>query len=69
MNMFGYQEGTLPITYLGMALIPSGLKKHNCNVLVEKLTNIIYHWTNKGLSYAGRLQLIKSVLPSITLYW
>ncbi|KAL0302791.1 UNVERIFIED_CONTAM: hypothetical protein Scaly_3021200, partial [Sesamum calycinum] len=42
-GLLGFQEGTLPIKYLG--------------------------WNHQNLSYAGRLQLIKSVLSTLHMYW
>ncbi|GAB2303754.1 hypothetical protein Dimus_038957 [Dionaea muscipula] len=37
--------------------------------LIEKITCRITSWAGKLLSYAGRLQLIKSVLLSLHVYW
>lgn len=45
------------------------LKASDCNHLVERITKRIKSWTNKCLSYAGRAQLIQSVLFSIQVYW
>nr|GEW83250.1 hypothetical protein [Tanacetum cinerariifolium] len=41
----------------------------DCKVLVEKAKNKIGDWKNKSLSFAGRLQLCKSVISSIHVYW
>ncbi|XP_050205599.1 uncharacterized protein LOC126655448 [Mercurialis annua] len=35
----------------------------------EAITTRISHWTTKCLSYAGRLQLVSSVLMSMHIYW
>jgi hypothetical protein len=37
--------------------------------LIQKVKNRINDWRNKTLSFAGRLQLISSVLTSIHVYW
>ena len=37
--------------------------------LVEKIRKRIGSWTNRFLSYAGRLQLIQSVITSLTNFW
>lgn len=37
--------------------------------LLEKMVGRIKTWTAKFLTYAGRVQLIKSVLFSIQVYW
>lgn len=47
--------------YLGVLLY--------CKSLVNKVHSRISNWKNKCLSYAGKLQLITSVLSSIQVYW
>jgi len=41
----------------------------DCHTLVEKITTRISTWTTRHLSYAGRLQLINSVIFSLRTYW
>nr|GEU29256.1 hypothetical protein [Tanacetum cinerariifolium] len=41
----------------------------DCKFLVEKAKNRIGDWKNKSLSYARRLQLCKSVIASMHVYW
>lgn len=41
----------------------------NCTPLMEKITTKIQLWTRSSLTYAGRLQLIKSVLFSYQVFW
>ncbi|XP_077228447.1 uncharacterized protein LOC143861406 [Tasmannia lanceolata] len=62
-------EGTLPVTYLGLPLIPSRLTSRQCQPLITKITKRIASWNNKHLSRVGRLELIQSVLNSLHLYW
>ncbi|GJV62602.1 uncharacterized protein Tco_1473430 [Tanacetum coccineum] len=64
-----FAEGTLPVRYLGVPLISSRLLYHDCKVLVEKLEDRVNDWRNKFLSLAGRVQLIRSVLSSMHIYW
>ncbi|XP_059639650.1 uncharacterized protein LOC132282031 [Cornus florida] len=64
-NLLGFECGILPFKYLGVPLVSSSLKSADCRGLVEKVTRRINHWSSKFLSYAGRLQLIQSVLYSI----
>ena len=68
-NLFGFKEGTLPIKFLGVPLISTRLTARDCRPLIDKITNRVESWTSKRLSYAGRLQLIRSVLFSIQVYW
>ncbi|XP_035839381.1 uncharacterized protein LOC118486758 [Helianthus annuus] len=69
LDIMPFVEGTLPVKYLGVPLISSTLRYSDCRVLVEKLEKRIMHWKNKLLSFAGRLQLIISVLSSMHIYW
>lgn len=69
LELTGFQKSTLPITYLGLPLISGKLNSRDCLPLVLKLCRRIEVWTCRFLSFAGRLQLIKSVLFSIQGYW
>ncbi|GKA66800.1 RNA-directed DNA polymerase, eukaryota, reverse transcriptase zinc-binding domain protein, partial [Tanacetum coccineum] len=50
-----FREGELPVRYLGVPLI-------------SKISRI-FDWRNKSLSFAGKLQLVASVLSSLHVYW
>ncbi|KAJ6978454.1 hypothetical protein NC653_026761 [Populus alba x Populus x berolinensis] len=65
----GFQQGILPIKYLGVPLISTRLTHADCLPLVERIISRIKLWTSASLTYAGRLQLIQSVLFSIQVYW
>ncbi|GJX74351.1 hypothetical protein Tco_0312946, partial [Tanacetum coccineum] len=69
LNIMPFAEGNLPVKYLGVPLISSRLLNKDCKVLVEKAKNRIEDWKNKSLSFAGRLQLCKSVISSLHVYW
>ncbi|GJV59378.1 RNA-directed DNA polymerase, eukaryota, reverse transcriptase zinc-binding domain protein [Tanacetum coccineum] len=64
-----FNEGVLPIRYLGVPLVPKRINKQDCKVLLEVLQSKINDWKNKSLSFAGRLQLIAFVLSSMQVYW
>lgn len=67
--MLGITRGELPIRYLGVPLSSKRLSIIQCQPLLDKMVGRITSWTSRLLSYAGRLQLIKSVLFSIQIYW
>ncbi|GKE20061.1 putative RNA-directed DNA polymerase, partial [Tanacetum coccineum] len=69
LNIMPFSKGDLPVKYLGIPLISSGLLNRDCKVLVEKAKNKIGDWKNKSLSFAGRLQSCKSVISSMHVYW
>ncbi|KAL0307418.1 UNVERIFIED_CONTAM: hypothetical protein Sangu_3031200 [Sesamum angustifolium] len=65
----GFQEGQLPVRYLGLPLISARLSIADCQPLLQKIDSRIKGWEGVQLSFAGRVQLIKSVLISFEVYW
>ncbi|KAJ8485323.1 hypothetical protein OPV22_017808 [Ensete ventricosum] len=65
----GVAEGNLPVPYLGLPLISTGINKASCQPIIQKIKNRISSWKNRLLSKAGRLELIRSVLTSYSIYW
>ncbi|KAL0308093.1 UNVERIFIED_CONTAM: putative mitochondrial protein [Sesamum calycinum] len=65
----GFQEGSLPVKYLGIPLTSSRLTISDCRPLIDKVDIRLAGWQHQNLSYAGRLQLIKSVLSTLHTYW
>lgn len=61
--------GNLPFQYLGVPLVAKKFSYRECKPLVEKITARRKSWASKMLSYAGRIQLLKSVLQGIHSYW
>ncbi|KAL0286590.1 UNVERIFIED_CONTAM: hypothetical protein Sradi_7144400 [Sesamum radiatum] len=69
LDILGFQEGSLPIKYLGLPLTSSRLKVADCQPLIDRLNGRLAGWNHLNLSLAGRTQLIKSVLNSLHTYW
>ncbi|KAL2224814.1 UNVERIFIED_CONTAM: Retrovirus-related Pol polyprotein from type-1 retrotransposable element R2 [Sesamum indicum] len=67
--LLGFQEGVLPMRYLGIPLISSRLTIVDCRPLLQKIDKRIAGWEGTTISYAGRVQIIKSILISLSLYW
>lgn len=65
----GFSIFALPIKYLGLPLTTKIMTRNDYEPLITKIRNRFLTWTSKALSYAGRLQLIKSVIASITNFW
>lgn len=65
----GMSEGQLPFKYLCVPLSHKKLTVVHYQPLIQIITQRITCWVAKLLSYAGRVQLIKSVLFSIQTYW
>ncbi|KAJ9567950.1 hypothetical protein OSB04_003916 [Centaurea solstitialis] len=69
MNVLPFQIGNLPFRYLGVPLSSKRLVVSDFAPLVAKVRARVLNWKAKFLSFGGRLQLIKSVLESLQLYW
>ncbi|KAL4557330.1 hypothetical protein LXL04_035505 [Taraxacum kok-saghyz] len=65
----GFVEEQLPVRYLGIPLIGTRMLVRDCNKLVEQVKARVQNWKHRALSFAGRLQLINSVLQSLQVYW
>lgn len=65
----GFSEGTFPFRYLGVPLTSRKIAVADCQPLIDKMVARIRHWSAKLLSYAGRIQLIRSVLFAVANYW
>ncbi|KAK4381920.1 hypothetical protein Sango_2921200 [Sesamum angolense] len=65
----GFQEGHLPVRYLGLPLIQHGFRLQIVNHCFRRLTAVLKGGEGVQLSFAGRVQLIKSVLTSFEVYW
>jgi hypothetical protein len=59
----------LLVRYLGVPFISTRLTAVNCGVMLEKVIVHIDSWLSRNLSYAGRLQLLTSVIYSLQVYW
>ena len=68
LDMTGFRLGSFPIKYLGVPLISSKLSHSDYQPFLDKIIARIQSWTSSSLSFAGRLQLISSVLYSIQAY-
>ncbi|KAL0287885.1 UNVERIFIED_CONTAM: hypothetical protein Sradi_7115000 [Sesamum radiatum] len=60
-----FQEGHLPLRYLGLPLLASRLTIADCQPILQKIDARINGWGGMMLSFAGRVQLIKSVLSAL----
>lgn len=68
-NQFQFASGTLPVRYLGLPLLTKRMTVNDYLPLIEKIRKRISSWTGRFLSYAGRSQLIQSVIMSLTNFW
>ncbi|GJY37828.1 hypothetical protein Tco_0424192 [Tanacetum coccineum] len=69
LQILPFEEGRLPVKYLGVPLVSSRLIYKDCKELIEKVQHRVDDWKNKSLSIAGRLQLVSSVIGSLHVFW
>ncbi|KAJ9561755.1 hypothetical protein OSB04_006915 [Centaurea solstitialis] len=69
LNLLPLVTGTFPIRYLGVPLSSMVLRVSDFAPLITRVKTRIHDWKSKFLSFAGRKQLIISVLQSMQLYW
>ncbi|KAL0444965.1 UNVERIFIED_CONTAM: hypothetical protein Slati_2219200 [Sesamum latifolium] len=69
LTLLDFREGFLPLRYLGLPLLASRLTIADCRPLLMKIDSRIKGWDGIMLSFAGRVQLIKSVLVALQVYW
>ncbi|CAK8541096.1 unnamed protein product [Lathyrus sativus] len=68
-DLSGFHEGSLPFKYLGVPLSSRKLNINHFMPLVDKIVARIHHWSSRLLSYAGRIQFVKSVTAAMVQYW
>ncbi|XP_020249670.1 uncharacterized protein LOC109827119 [Asparagus officinalis] len=68
-SIVGISKGKLPMKYLGLPLTVNYPKSKDFLPLVDKIRNRIEGWMTTSLSFARRLELLKSILYSTSAYW
>lgn len=66
---YGFPSASLPIRYLGLPLMCRKLKVSEYSPLLEKIKGRFLSWVVNSLSFAGRLQLIASVITGTVVFW
>nr|GEW43702.1 hypothetical protein [Tanacetum cinerariifolium] len=60
LQIMPFEEGRLPVKYLGVPLVPSRLVYKDCKDLIENVDSRINDWKNKSLLIAGKMSKGKS---------
>ncbi|KAK4381328.1 hypothetical protein Sango_2977300 [Sesamum angolense] len=63
--MTEFTRGHMPVLYLSIPLAAQRLSVTDYSPLVDQIAGCIRKWTAKSLSFAGRLELIRSVLQGV----
>ncbi|KAI5667594.1 hypothetical protein M9H77_17447 [Catharanthus roseus] len=67
MDLTGFSEGDMPFRYLGVLFFGVYLKMTDFSPLLNKVSSTLL--TSFNLSYAGRLEVISSVVQGIESFW
>lgn len=67
--LLGLAHSELPIWYLGHLLTTKSMTSHDLEPLIDRIRGLMLTWSNKSLSFAGRVQLINLVIMSISNFW
>jgi len=59
----------MPFRYLGVPLATKKLSIVQWQPLIDRIVAKISSWTAKKLSYAGRVQLVRTVIFGVQAYW
>ena len=65
----GFALGAFPFKYLGIPVAASRLTIAQFSPLIDKILEYISAWAGASLSYAGRAELIRSILQGVECYW
>ncbi|XP_070044554.1 uncharacterized protein [Nicotiana tomentosiformis] len=69
LQIISYSLEELPFKYLGIPLDTKYLTILRWQPLVERIVARVSSWTARKLSYAGRVELVQTVLFGIQSYW
>ncbi|KAK4415266.1 hypothetical protein Salat_2633900 [Sesamum alatum] len=64
-----FAAGVMPVRYLGIPLPAQRLSVGDYSPLVDKIASNFTKWAAKSLSFAGRLELICSVIQGVECFW
>lgn len=64
-----FSAGSFPIKYLGTPLVYGKAKVCHFSPLIERIANFLKSWNTHSLFYAGRLELLKTVIQGVESFW
>lgn len=64
-----FSVGRMPFRYLSIPLSGTYLRVANYEPLLDKVSKTVLAWSSLNLSYAGRVEIVKSVVQGIQSFW
>lgn len=68
-QLVNFPQGVLPVRYLGTPLAAVKFRVAHYGLFMEKIVGYLNSWSSASLSYAGRVELIRSVLQGVDCFW
>ena len=68
-DLSGFKRGEFPTRYLGLPLSPKRISAATLQPFVDRITAKLHSWTVKVLSFAGKVQMITSVIYGMVNFW
>lgn len=69
LTSLGFTLGSMPVRYLGLPLMHRKLRISEYRPLLVKISGHFTAWSSRKLSYAGRAELVKSVIYGTINFW
>ncbi|XP_057965341.1 uncharacterized protein LOC131155910 [Malania oleifera] len=69
LNQTGFKKGKFPFRYLGVPLLSSKLNAAHYRPLIDRIAGLFKGWPGHTLTYAGRLEVINSIIQGIECFW
>ncbi|CAH9148298.1 unnamed protein product [Cuscuta epithymum] len=69
LDLVDYSRGEFPVRYLGVPLAPLKVSVAQYSPLLETVCDFLKAWNTKTISYAGKIELIRSVIQGIQSFW
>ncbi|CAH9076372.1 unnamed protein product [Cuscuta epithymum] len=69
LDLVDYGQGTFPVRYLGIPLAPLKISVAQYAPLLDTVNDFLKAWNTKTLSYAGKIELIRSVIQGVQSFW
>ncbi|CAH9110833.1 unnamed protein product [Cuscuta europaea] len=69
LDLVDFDHGVFPVRYLGIPLAPLKVSVAQYAPLLDMVNKFLSTWNTKTISYAGKLELIRSVIQGVQSFW
>lgn len=68
-DLSGFKRGEFPTRYLGLPLSPKKMSAATLQPFIDRISAKLHSWTVKFLSFAGKVQMIYTVIYAMVNFW